>query len=235
MRSDLFAAANHEPAANWAVHRGKTLRVVVTGDAPLLAAKGAMVAYQGDARFDHASGGGGLTGMLKRAVSSDNAPLMRVSGDAEVFLAADAADVHIIELEQDSVCVNGRSLLAFEHTLTHDLQLNRGAGVTTGGLWSTLIHGTGRVAVTSKGAPLLLETGGRPTYTDTDATICWAGHMAPGMKSSANMTSMLRGGSGELFQYAFNGPGWVLVQPSEGTPRPASPSQSGGGFSFQLG
>jgi uncharacterized protein (AIM24 family) len=29
---------------------------------------------------------------------------------------------------------------------------------------------------------------------------------------------LLRGGTGEAFQYAFHGPGFVVVQPSEGYP-----------------
>jgi uncharacterized protein (AIM24 family) len=42
------------------------------------------------------------------------------------------------------------------------------------------------------------------------------------------MKSMLRGGSGEAFQYAFHGPGFVVVQPSEWQP-PTSGGQGGGG------
>ncbi len=38
-------------------------------------------------------------------------------------------------------------------------------------------------------------------------------------------SSMVRGGSGEAFQYAFHGPGFVVVQPSEWAP----PSQNTGG------
>jgi uncharacterized protein (AIM24 family) len=37
---------------------------------------------------------------------------------------------------------------------------------------------------------------------------------------------MLRGGSGEAFQYAFHGPGFVVVQPSEW----GGSSSPGGGF-----
>ncbi len=31
-------------------------------------------------------------------------------------------------------------------------------------------------------------------------------------------SSVIRGGSGEAFQYAFHGPGFVVVQPSEWAP-----------------
>ena len=44
-----------------------------------------------------------------------------------------------------------------------------------------------------------------------------------------NMRSLLRGGSGEAFQYAFHGPGFVIVQPSEWVPPPASGGGGGGG------
>ena len=33
-----------------------------------------------------------------------------------------------------------------------------------------------------------------------------------------NFSGMFRGGSGEAFQLAFHGPGFVVVQPSEGVP-----------------
>lgn len=226
VRSHLFSQESVEPSQSWAVHQRKMLRVVVEAASPLLAAKGSMVAYQGNVEFTHKGGGGGFSGMVKRAVSTDNTPLMQVTGNAEVFLASLANDVHLIELEGDSVCVNGRSLLAFQSTLQYDLRLNKGAGFASGGVWSTFISGHGMVAVVADGAPLLLETGQVPTFTDTDATIAWAGHMSPSLKSSMNMKSMFFGGTGEAFQYAFNEPGWVLVQPSEGPPPPPTSNAS---------
>jgi uncharacterized protein (AIM24 family) len=43
--------------------------------------------------------------------------------------------------------------------------------------------------------------------------------------SSMKMSSLLRGGSGESLQYRFQGPGFVIVQPSEG---PVVPPHSHG-------
>ncbi len=42
-----------------------------------------------------------------------------------------------------------------------------------------------------------------------------------------NMKSMLRGGSGEAFQYAFHGPGFVVVQAYEWTGQAATGSGAG--------
>lgn len=83
---------------------------------------------------------------------------------------------------------------------------------------------------------MLLDTSGPPTFTDTNATVAWAGHMSPGIKSSMNMKSMFFGGTGEAFQYAFQEQGWVLVQPSEGPPPPpTSNKNNSSGFNISLG
>lgn len=235
MRSHLFSQDNMEPKDSWEVFQKKMLRVEVTPNVPFYAAKGSMVAYQGDVEFTHHSGGGGFSGMVKRAVSSDNTPLMEVKGHADVFLASTAYDVHLIYLENDSICVNGRNLLAFEGSLKYDLRVNKGAGWVSGGVWSTFLEGSGRVAVIADGAPILLDTSTVPTFSDTNATVAWAGHMSPGIKTSMNMKSMFFGGTGEAFQYAFQGPGWVLVQPSEGPPPAPTSNKSNSGFNISLG
>jgi uncharacterized protein (AIM24 family) len=47
-----------------------------------------------------------------------------------------------------------------------------------------------------------------------------------------NMRSLLRGGTGEAFQYAFSGPGFVVAQPSEWSPmaQQQGGQQSSGGL-----
>lgn len=215
MKSHLFASSNLELEEDWSIFKNKILRVVVTPDRPVYTSKGAMIAYQGDRlEFNHHGGTKGLSGMMKKMVSSDDTPLMSVSGNAEVFFADMSQDIVIIYLENDGICVNGKNLLAFEAGLSYDLQINKGAGIVSGGLWSTAITGTGRVAIVSDGPTMLLNTS-TPTYTDTDATVAWSSNLSPKLVSSTNFKSAIHGGSGEAMQYVFHGPGWVAVQPSE--------------------
>ena len=47
---------------------------------------------------------------------------------------------------------------------------------------------------------------------------------------TGGVSSLLRGGSGETFQMAFGGQGYVLVQPSEGIVSGAAAPKSGGLF-----
>lgn len=235
MRSPLFDQANHETtsADRFALQNNKMLKVTL-GE-PVLAAKGAMVAFQGAAEFHHKSAGS-VGKMLKRMVTSEDTPLMTVSGQGEVFFADLAKNVFLVDLEGDSLSVNGGNILAFDATLDYDVHRVKGAGMVAGGMFNTLIQGTGRVALTADGQPVLLDCSQVPTAVDMNAAVCWSGNLTPTVRSSMNMKSMLRGGTGEAFQYVFHGPGFVVVQPSEGPPpAPTNGTSSGGGILGSLG
>lgn len=217
MRSPLFDQTHAEiqTAERFALQSAKMLKVTLGPD--VLCAKGAMVAYQGAVTFTHESSGS-LARLAKRMVSSDDQPLMRVAGQGEVFFARSAENVFLLQLEGDGISVGGASLLAFDSGLHWDIHRTKGAGVMTGGLFNTLIQGQGMVALTSHGAPMILDCSQQPTFVDPNAAVCWSANLTPGVVSSMNMKSLLRGGSGEAFQYSFHGPGFVVVQPSEGYP-----------------
>ncbi len=155
---------------------------------------------------------------------------MRVTGQGEVFFARLAQEVFFVELTGDGLSVNGSNLLAFDADLSWDVHRVQGAGMMTGGLFNTLVNGNGTVALTSDGTPVLLDCSQQPTYVDIQAAVAWSANLAPQVVSSMNMRSLLRGGSGEAFQYAFHGPGFVVVQPSEGLP-PGTGGEGGSGGS----
>jgi len=215
MRSDLFAEAHNEVQSQerFVKQSSKMLKVSLGPD--VLSAKGAMVAYQGQVQFNH-EGSGSLGKFVKRALTSEDTPLMRVTGQGEVFFAQEAANVFLITLEGDGISVNGSSLLAFDAHLNWDVHRTKGAGMLSGGLFNTVIQGQGTVALTSDGEPMILDCSQQPTFVDTQAAVCWSASLVPNVVSSMNVKSLLRGGSGEAVQYAFHGPGFVVVQPSEG-------------------
>jgi uncharacterized protein (AIM24 family) len=64
---------------------------------------------------------------------------------------------------------------------------------------------------------------------DLQSAVAWSAGLVPTVRSSLNARSVLRGGSGEAFQYVFSGPGFVVVQPSEGRPEVPSGGTGGGG------
>jgi uncharacterized protein (AIM24 family) len=229
VRSQLFDTAHNEVQTEqtWALQSQYMLKVTLGPD--VLSAKGAMVAYQGRVQFQH-EGAGSLSKLMKKVLTSEDTPLMRVSGAGEVFFARQAENVFLVQLEGDGLSVDGKNLLAFDASVDWDIRRMQGAGVMAGGLFNVLLQGHGVVALTSDGPPMLLDCSQQPTYVDVQAAVAWSANLAPQVVSSMNVRSMLRGGSGEAFQYAFSGPGFVVVQPSEGRPAPAASggNKSGG-------
>ena len=146
MQSDLFEASNleNETQQRFVLQNSQLLRVSLGPD--VLAVKGGMVAYQGHLEFVHEKSGS-VGKLLKKMVTSEDMPLMRVSGTGEVFFAIEAGYVYLIELAGDGISVNGRNLLAFDAALGWDINRVKGAGIMAGGLFNTTVRGTGTVAL----------------------------------------------------------------------------------------
>jgi uncharacterized protein (AIM24 family) len=215
MQTSLSQFAETQSQEAFSLQNAKLLKVRLE-EVTIQAKLGSMVAYQGDVTFEHA-GSGGLSRMLKKAMSGEGAPLMKVSGTGEVFLAEQAQDVHLIYLENDLITVNGRNLLAFDSGIDWDIKRVEGAsGMMGGGLFNMALHGTGWVAVISDGPPVLLAVGGAETFADAEAAITWSSGVQTGVRTDFKMKNLIGRSSGESIQMAFTGEGWLLVQPSEG-------------------
>ncbi len=189
---------------------------VELSETTVMARNGAMVAYQGDVRFEHK--GGGLGRMLKKAATGEALRLMQATGSGEVFLASHAMLVHVLTLSEDSLSVNGRNILAFEAGIDWDVTRVKGgtAGMLAGGLFNIHLRGTGLVALVSDGEPLRLDVAEAATFVDPQAAIAWSGGVSTHLKTDVQAKSLIGLGSGESFQLGLSGQGWVLVQPSEG-------------------
>jgi uncharacterized protein (AIM24 family) len=194
---------------------------------------GAMVAYQGEVDFEHA-GSGGMSRFIKKAVTGEGQTLMKVNGQGEVFLADRAQDIHLIYLENDKITVNGPNVLAFDAGIDWDVERVQGvSGMSGGGLFNTALQGTGWVAILSDGPPVLLNVASAPTFADPQAAITWSSGVTTSVRANVKLKDFIGKGSGEQFQIAFGGQGWVLVQPSEGQIKAVSSgssSQSAGGL-----
>jgi uncharacterized protein (AIM24 family) len=196
---------------------------------------GSMVAYQGDVTFEHA-GSGGMSRMLKKAVTGEGQSLMKISGSGEVFLADSAQDVHLIYLEGEKITVNGPNLLAFDADIDWDIERVQGASsMMGGGLYNTSLKGTGWVAILSDGPPVLLNVASAPTFADAQSAITWSEGVSTALKTDFKMKNLIGKASGESIQMAFSGTGWVLVQPSEGRVEAGPTNGSGGGLGNLLG
>jgi uncharacterized protein (AIM24 family) len=185
---------------------------------PFMARNGAMVAYQGNVIFNYQ--GGGAAKFLKKALTGEGLKLMRVEGQGDVFLANAADNVHILHINNSGLSINGDNVLAFSGSLDWNIERVKGGSIAAGGLFNTTLRGTGWVAITTDGDPVVLNAAEAPTFADTNAIVAWSINLQTSIKSSFTAGALIGRGSGEAFQVAFNGPGFVIVQPSEGATVP---------------
>jgi uncharacterized protein (AIM24 family) len=190
----------------------RLLRVRVTE--PFMARQGAMVAYQGGVNFTYQ--GGGAARFLKKALTGEGLSLMRVEGQGDVFLADAAKKVHILKLDNSGISISGSCVLAFSGSLDWNVERVRGGSIVAGGLFNTTLRGTGWVAITTEGDPVVLDAAEAPTFADANALVAWSVDLQTSIRSTATAGSLIGRGSGEAFQVQFGGRGFVIVQPSEG-------------------
>jgi uncharacterized protein (AIM24 family) len=234
MRSALFAAENMEKESQQPglrLQNSKMLKAELNGE--IMARTGTMVAYQGQVQFQ-ALGSGGVGKWLKSKLTGEGVPLMKVSGRGDVFFADRSADVHLIDLEPgDAISINGANVLAFDASLQFDIKMVQGVGMmSSAGLFNCVFTGQGRLAITTKGTPVVL-TVDAPTYVDPQAAICWSASLQTGYHRADQLGigTLLGRSTGEAFTMSFAGQGFVVVQPSEEPP----PGQAGGQGQQQQG
>ncbi|WP_191564352.1 AIM24 family protein [Janibacter melonis] len=196
--------------------QNKKLLKIQMGYGPVWAKTGSMVAYQGDIRFEN-TGSGGLGKMFKAAATGEGVKMMRATGAGELFVADTASEVQVMYLENDMISVNGSNILAFSDSIQWDIHRIQARGAAmTGGLYNVTLRGTGYVAITTKGEPVALDVATAPTFGDAQAVVLWTAGVSMDIRvDTGGFKSMVRGGTGETFQMAFGGQGYVLVQPAE--------------------
>lgn len=204
-----FSEKEAKPIAN---QNSKLLRVRL-GE-PFMARQGSMVAYQGNVDFSFEGGGAGR--FIKKALTGEGLPLMRCQGQGDVFLAERAYDVHMLNINNSGLSISGKNVLAFSSSLDWNIERVKGGSIATGGLFNTTLRGTGWVALTTDGPPVVLNAAEAPTFADTNAVVAWSAHLQTQLKTSFKAGALIGRGSGEAVQVSFHGQGFVIVQPSEG-------------------
>lgn len=194
----------------------RLLRVRITE--PFMAKQGSMVAYQGNVNFAYQ--GGGAAKFLKKAFTGEGLSLMRVEGQGDVFLADAAHEVHILHLNNTGLSVNGNNVLGFSASLEWNVERVKGGSIAAGGLFNTTLRGTGWVAITTDGDPVVLNAAEAPAFADANALVAWSVQLQTSIRSTVSAGALIGRGSGEAFQVSFQGPGFVIVQPSEGAQVP---------------
>ncbi len=203
-------------AARMENHGASMLKVAMQSGQDLFARTGSMVAYEGFVQYE--PNPPAVRQMASQWLTGEGAPLMRCSGDGLLYLADYGANVVCVNLNGDALSVNGTNLLAFDAHLKWGVERVKGIAKFAGqGLFNVGVSGTGWVALTSRGTPIVVDCGrgDDETYVDPDALVAWSSGLKVKGKRSFKASSLIGRGSGEAYQLGFSGQGFVVVQPSE--------------------
>lgn len=217
VRGTIFQNTENVQAEHQAFVRQNDYALLVNLSGTVLAKQGSMVAHKGNVDFEYK--GSGMTRFLKKAMTGEDLPLMKISGQGDVWLANQGCQVHVIELEGEQLSISGRNVLAFEDHIGWDIDFIKAGimGFVAGGLFNITLSGNGSIAVTSSGTPIVIAvTPEMPVSVDTNAIIAWSTALNVSIKSSFKAQQLIGRSSGESFQMSFTGSGFVIVQPGEG-------------------
>ena len=78
------------------------------------------------------------------------------------------------------------------------------------------LHRHGEDGLVGLGDPSRLDASQAPTYADLQSAIAWSSSLRARLVRTARAGALVGRGSGEAFQFAFEGDGFVVVQASEG-------------------
>jgi stress response protein SCP2/uncharacterized protein (AIM24 family) len=200
----------------WTPQNPRMIRVDLgVGGQPVLARQGSMVLYQGKVDFSYK--GAGFRGRIVGNATGQEMQLMRCSGQGQVFLAENAAELHPIELQGDAICVSAENVLAFDESLQHEVRRVEGHGIPGGALFTMQFQGTGTVIVKTQGTPVVLPVT-PTTFADSNAIVAWSAGAQVIISSQVRLRrSAYPGHSGETVNLQFRGaPGnFIVVQPYE--------------------
>lgn len=197
----------------------RLLEVDIAGES-FRALNGSMVAFTGQVQFKRqgmTSGGGGIMGAVKRKVSGESVTLMDCTGSGTVYIANEAQEINLIELNGEQLWVEASNLVALSSGIQTDVKFNGLRGMSTGqGLATTQASGQGTLAITTDGPAIVLEVQpGQPLCVDPQAYVCHKGQLQQDFITDVTWRTAMGHGSGEAFQLRFQGQGVVYIQPAE--------------------
>jgi uncharacterized protein (AIM24 family) len=206
--------AQKETGEAWQLESSKMLEVHQNNES-VFTKHGAMVAYYGDLRFERA-GTGGAGKFVKRAMTGESGAMTHVTGHGILYCADQGKQISIVYLDSQTIFVNGSDCLAYSPSLDWDIVMTKGANIMAGGLFSLRLSGTGYVAITTHGKPMVLGVSDQsPLSTDPNATVAWSDGLTTNVKTDVNLKTITGRASGETLQMNFSGQGFVVVQPFE--------------------
>ena len=159
-------------------------------------------------------------GQIARRFTGENMPLTKVTynGQSVTYFANEAQHVTVINLQPNQrLSVESENLLAFTSSCKYGIRFMAQGVVSQKGLATSTLTGPGSVAILTDGNPVVMTNmqNGATLFADPDAAVCWT--VDPAIKFDLSWKNLIGQASGESYLFAFNQPGFVVLQPNERT------------------
>ncbi|CAN8072121.1 unnamed protein product [Agarophyton chilense] len=157
----------------------------------------------------------GISTTVKRALTGEGVRMAKCQGRGTIYCASKGRAVCVVQLSNQSLFVNGDNILALSASVQHHVQLIKGAGMVSTGLFAVKVSGTGFMAFLCDKSAITLEASrDDPVYTHADCSVAWTHH--PTLKLDLSPRLLLGRRSGQELQLKFER-GVVIVQPLAAT------------------
>lgn len=203
-------------------HRPSYALLEVTLDAgeTLGAKQGAMVSRSAHVSADTTTGGGGVTGMLSRAISDEHEVLSNVfeaeTDGQHVALAPDhPGDVVALDLaETGRVKVQSGSALAWGDGVEKSTAVNEASNFFSSGELTVLaLDGTGTAFLSAYGAVHRVPVSAAdPVVVDEDHLLAWTDGLSANRQRDGSIKSTLLGGEGFVTRFEGEGDVWLQTR-----------------------
>lgn len=211
---------------NYQQINSKVVSVKINPGTPVLARRGAMLGYDGDISFLPVHGQG--TDMRSRVgahMANETNKMMAAQGEGTIYYGHRGYYATVVELNNETLTCEADRLLVHDANLQTSVEFigSGGAreavrGMMTGqGLFTTKVHGSGKVVLLSHGGTFPLDVGGNAgsVSVDPQAYVGHTGAVTVNLTGKVGLRDAIGRGSGEAFQLKFTGTGKVYVQASE--------------------
>lgn len=81
----------------------------------------------------------GVGKMVKKAFTGEGMKLVKVEGAGKLYCAEHGKVVSVLELNNESISINGNDVLALSASLQYDIKFAKGASMLAGGLFNVRV------------------------------------------------------------------------------------------------
>ncbi|MGM9999587.1 MAG: AIM24 family protein [Candidatus Bruticola sp.] len=178
-----------------------------------------VAAHRGSVRFarDPELLNESLSLFLYKAFTGETSVFGVAQGQGKIYLANGAHKIFFVYLDDEVINLQGITVLAFEDTLEHKVQMiGNVAGIIAGGMYSLRLEGRGWVAFSSCSYPVTLPCSNEDPLTCMPIkALAWSGCADLKVSTEASRLNLMNRGVADAVQVIFTNNGFVTIHSDE--------------------